>query len=70
MYLEEGVSGGGGYEGRVCKGCQLLIMPGEPVARVALDHDPGGMSGDYHTACGKPIQALARALNMLGRRAG
>jgi hypothetical protein len=37
------------------------------VTRVTLDHDPQSMSGDYHEACGKPIQALARALNMLGR---
>lgn len=68
MYLEEGGSGGGGYDGRACKGCRLLIVPGQPVTRVTLDHDPDGMSGDYHAACGKPIQALAQALNMLGRR--
>ena len=67
MYLEEGISGGG-YEGRSCKGCKLLIMPGQPVTRLTLDHDPDALSGDYHTPCGKPIQALARALNMLGRR--
>jgi len=69
MYLEEGFSGGG-HEGRSCKGCRLLIMPGQPVTRVALDHDPDGMSGDYHAQCGKPIQALAQALNMLARRPG
>lgn len=69
MYLEEGISGGG-YEGRACKGCRLLIMPGQPVTRVTLDHDPDSMSGDYHAACGKPIQALAHALNMLGQRTG
>ena len=68
MYLEEGL-GGGGYEGRSCKGCQTLIMPGQPVTRVVLDHDPEGMSGDYHAACGKPIAELARVINMLGRRA-
>jgi hypothetical protein len=70
MYLEEGISGGGGFEGRSCKGCQTLIMPGQPVTRVTLDHDPNDMSGDYHTQCGKPIQALARALNMLSGRTG
>jgi hypothetical protein len=37
------------------------------VTRVTLDHDPQSMSGNYHEACGKPIQALARALNTLGR---
>lgn len=67
MYLEDGFSGGG-FEGRACKGCQLLIVPGQPVTRVVLDHDPNNMSGDYHADCGKPIAALARALNMLGRR--
>jgi len=45
----------------------MLIRPGEAVTRVALDHDPNGMSGDYHEGCGRPIQALTRALNMLGR---
>ena len=69
MYLEEGISGGG-YEGRSCKGCALLIMPGQPVTHVTLDHDPNAMSGDYHAECGKPIQSLARALNMLSRRTG
>jgi hypothetical protein len=71
MYLNEGFSGGGGggFEGGSCKGCRLLIMPGEKVTRVALDHDPNDMSGDYHAHCGKPIAALAKALNMLGRRA-
>lgn len=69
MYLEEGI-GGGGYEGRSCKGCQTLIMPDEPVTRVKFDHDPDGMSGDYHAVCGKPVAALARAMNMLGWRAG
>jgi len=69
MYLEEGISGGG-YEGRACKGCRLLIMPGQPVTRVTLDHDPDCLSGDYHAQCGKPIQALAHALNMLGQRTG
>lgn len=68
MYLEDGL-GGGGYEGRSCKGCRTLIMPGEKVARVKFDHDPHDMSGDYHAACGKPIQSLAAAMNMLGRRA-
>lgn len=68
MYLEDGL-GGGGYEGRPCKGCQLLIMPGEAAIRVTFDHDRNDMSGDYHAACGKPIAALARAMNMLGRRA-
>jgi len=68
MYLEEGL-GGGGYEGRPCKGCQTLIMPGEKVTRVIFDHDPDGMSGDYHAVCGKPIQSLAAAMNMLGRHA-
>jgi hypothetical protein len=67
MYLEDGVAGGGGFEGRPCKGCQLLIGPGQAVTRVALDHDPNNMSGDYHEACGRTIQSLARALNMLGR---
>jgi hypothetical protein len=69
VYLEDGISGGG-YEGRACKGCQLLIMPGQPVTRVMLDHDPNSMSGDYHAQCGKPIQALARAHNLLGRPLG
>ena len=69
MYLEGGISGGG-YEGRCCKGCRLLIMPGQPVTRVTLDHDPDCLSGDYHAQCGKPIQALAHALNMLGQRTG
>jgi hypothetical protein len=67
MYLEEGFIGGGGFDGRSCKGCQLLIVPGQAVTRVALDHDPNEMSGDYHESCGRPIQALARALNVLGR---
>jgi hypothetical protein len=66
MYLEEGL-GGGGYEGQPCKGCQTLIMPGQPVTRVILKHDPNALSGDYHTDCGKPIAALARAMNMLSR---
>ncbi|MGH6740881.1 MAG: hypothetical protein ACREDY_17960, partial [Bradyrhizobium sp.] len=66
MYLEDGVSGGG-FEGRSCKGCQLLIMPGQAVTRVTLDHDPNDMSGDYHDACGKPIQSLTRALGMMRR---
>lgn len=68
MYLEEGL-GGGGYEGRSCKGCRTLIMPGEPVTQVKLDHDPNGMSGDYHAVCGKPLASLAAALNMLRRPA-
>ncbi|HEY1878182.1 MAG TPA: hypothetical protein VGG66_11965 [Rhizomicrobium sp.] len=42
-------------------------MPGHAVTRVALDHDPNNVSGDYHEACGRPIQSLARALKMLGR---
>jgi hypothetical protein len=68
MYLEDGI-GGGGYEGRSCKGCRTLIMPGQAVTRVTFDHDTNNMSGDYHTDCGKPIAALAQAMNMLGRRA-
>jgi hypothetical protein len=67
MYLEDGI-GGGGYEGRPCKGCQTLIMPGQPVTQVRFNHDPNNMSGDYHTACGKPIAALAAAMNLLGGR--
>lgn len=69
MYLEEGFPGGGGYEGRACKGCQTLIMPGQKVTRVVFDSDANNMSGDYHAVCGKPVAALAQAMNLLGRRA-
>ena len=66
MYLNDGFSGGGA-EGPVCKACKQPILKGQPVTRVSFDDNAHGMSGDYHRACSKPYDSLARALGMLNR---
>ena len=59
----------GGREPPSCKGCQLLIEPGQPSLQVEVDDDPHGVNGLYHQSCGKPIAELALVLKLLQRAA-
>jgi hypothetical protein len=70
VYLDESFAPGGGYNGPSCRSCKKPILEGERSVRIAFESDTGGvrgMTGEYHVACSKPFNSLARALNMLGR---
>ncbi|HUO87728.1 MAG TPA: hypothetical protein VMU08_01035 [Rhizomicrobium sp.] len=70
VFLDEQLSAGGGFGGRSCRACKQPILKGQASTRLAFDQDPNGvkgLTGDYHVACSKPFDSLARALNMLGR---
>jgi hypothetical protein len=66
MYLNDGFFGGGA-DGPLCKACKQPIFKGQPVTRVEFNGNAHDMSGDYHRACSKPYDSLARAFNMLAR---
>ena len=71
MYLDESqFAHGGGPGGPACRACKQQILEGERSMRIAFDTDPNGrqgITGEYHVACSKPFDSLARATNMLSR---
>lgn len=69
MYLDESrfPHGGGGP---VCRACWRPITESERSMRIAFAHDPDGrkdLTGEYHVACGKPFDSIARAMNAMSR---
>ncbi len=53
--------------GRMCNACGQPIGGDEPATRIDFASDPRGdkgLTGDYHRACGRPFQALARVVNL------
>ena len=50
-----------------CRACKQLIGPSEPTTRIYFQTDPEGtqgLTGTYHTQCGRRFQSLARVINM------
>jgi len=51
----------------LCKACGLPITGGQKPMRVEFQTDRDsvrGLSGDYHSSCGRVFQSLARVMNM------
>lgn len=71
MYLEESqFARGGGPDGPRCRACKQPILEGDRSKRITFANDPygrAGLTGEYHVACGKPFDSLARAMNMMLR---
>ena len=73
MFLDDKMSGGGGFSETPCLGCKQPIRPGEKTTRIAFDHDPTGargLTGEYHAQCGRKFGSLANAMKVLGRWPG
>jgi len=71
VYLDESLfSAGGGDSGPCCCACKAPILQGQRTTRLNFASDPSGakgLTGDYHLACSKPFDSLARAINMMAR---
>jgi hypothetical protein len=53
--------------GPMCNACKLPIAKDERATRIHFATDPEGMrglTGDYHLACSRPFEALARVVNL------
>ena len=73
MYLDESFAFGGGQGGPSCRSCKRPFLEGERSTRITFANDPSGvqgLTGEYHVACSKPFDSLARAINMLSRFGG
>lgn len=54
-------------QGPVCAACKSPIRKHERSRRVHFDTDPhgfGGLTGDYHERCSKPMEQLAHVVNL------
>lgn len=53
--------------GPYCASCKAPIAEGQRKVRIEFSDDPygfRGLTGEYHEACGKPFQSLARVVNL------
>jgi hypothetical protein len=70
VYLDDSFGTGGGFTPSSCRACKQPILEGEHSTRIRFESDPDGaqgFTGEYHTACSKPFDSLAHAINMLSR---
>jgi hypothetical protein len=52
--------------GPICNACKRLIG-NQPAKWIEFASDPRGdrgLTGDYHAACSRPFEALARVINL------
>jgi len=63
----DGAFGSEEPRGPWCASCKQPITGGQRSVRVLFDNDPHGfrgLTGEYHEACSRPFQSLARVVNL------
>jgi hypothetical protein len=67
VFLDENFRYGGGRGGPPCQACKQPIRSGDRTKRVEFQNDPDGtkgLTGEYHLACSKRFESLARVINL------